>query len=278
MSKSFKVVGMDKKEVDSEHHTLFVEDIVESRIAVKDRPHQYIVTPPHRLFRVFISSFSERKKGLHAVFNELRKAEPYDQLELRINSGGGLVTEGKQFFNIILEKFGHKTTTFLDNYGYSMGALLFCMGHRRVVYPYSALMFHNYSHGSWGKGENVRSHVKHTSRTLKSFFRDLTVKQGFLTDKEFKEMLLGKDFWMDTEEMCRRGIATHVVINGKELTAKRFLKFLKEREKQDNKSLKKGANKKHKEGKKKTSKKRKKSRKVIEITADVIADTTSKKK
>lgn len=227
MTKKFHVVSTEKKELDSEHHTLFIEDISEKRHCVKGKPGLFEITPPHKLFRVFISSFSEHKKGLHAVFNELRKADANDEIELRINSGGGLVAEGKQFYNIILEKFGLNTTTYLDNYGYSMGALLFCMGAKRVVYPYSALMFHNYSHGSWGKGENVKSHVKHTARTLKSFFRDLTVERGFLTKDEFKQMRLGKDFWMDTEEMCRRGIATHVVVYDETITAKKYLKCAK---------------------------------------------------
>jgi len=250
----------EKKGLGSEHHTLFVEKIPEERVPISDdSPLHYLIIPSHRLFRVFISSFSENKKGLHAIFNELRKADPYDHLELRINSDGGLVTEGQQFFNIILEKFGENTTTYLDNHGYSMGALLFCMGENRIIYPYSELMFHNYSHGSWGKGGNVKSQVKHTARSLTSFFKDITVSQGFLKKKEFKEMLLGKDFWMDCEEMCKRGIATHVVIWDDTISARKYLKGLKKKKK---------ANKKNKQPKKeqvnkKSSKKTKKSKKKV---------------
>jgi ATP-dependent protease ClpP protease subunit len=225
----------EKKGLGSEYHTLFIEDIPEERHPIEDAPHQFYIIPAHKLFRVFISAFSENKKGLHAIFNELRKANPYDRLELRINSDGGLVTEGQQFFNIILEKFGENTTTVLDNHGYSMGALLFCMGQRRVIYPYSEIMFHNYTHGSWGKGENVKSHVKHTARSLTAFFKAVTVSQGFLSKKEFKEMLLGKDFWMNCKEMCKRGIATHVVIWGDTITAKKYLKLLRKAKKQTTK-------------------------------------------
>ena len=228
----------EKKGLGSEHHTLFIEDIPEERHPVEDSPFQYYIVPPYKSYRVFISAFSENKKGLHAIFNELRKADSYDRLELRINSDGGLVAEGQQFFNIILEKFDETTTTFLDNHGYSMGALLFCMGQRRVIYPYSELMFHNYSHGAWGKGENVKSHVKHTARSLTSFFKGVTVSQGFLTKKEFKEMLLGKDFWMDSKEMCKRGIATHVVVWGETITAKKYLKLLKKEKKAKQKAKK----------------------------------------
>jgi ATP-dependent protease ClpP protease subunit len=223
----------EKKGLDSEYHTLFIEHKQEERISIEDAPHHYLIVPAYNLFRIFISAFSENKKGLHAVFNELRKADTYDRLELRINSDGGSVTEGQQFFNIILEKFSDSTTTFLDNHGYSMGALLFCMGQQRIIYPYSELMFHNYTHGVWGKGDNVKSHVKHTSKSLSAFFKDVIVSQGFLNKKEFKEMLLGKDFWMDSDEMCERGIATHVVIYGETITAKKYLKMLKKDNKEE---------------------------------------------
>ncbi len=245
MDKNLSIFSAEeKKGLDSEYHTLFIESKPEERIAVEDLPHRYVILPAYKLFRIFISAFSENKKGLHAVFNELRKADIYDRLELRINSDGGLVTEGQQFFNIILEKFADSTTTYLDNHGYSMGALLFCMGQKRVVYPYSEIMFHNYTHGSWGKGENVKSHVKHTARSLTSFFKDVTVDQGFLSKKEFKEMLLGKDFWMDTDEMCKRNIATHVVIRGETITAKKYLKMQEKNKKTKKKIRKKDKNKK----------------------------------
>ena len=238
MNKNSNMFSEEKKGLGSEYHTLFTEDVQEERIPVKDQPQQFIIIPYHRLYRVFISAFSENKKGLHAVFHELRKASSNDRLELRIDSDGGSVSEGLQFFNIILEKFGRNTTTYLDNHGYSMGALLFCMGYRRVIYPYSEIMFHNYSHGAWGKGGNVKSQVKHADRSMTIFFRDITVDQGFLSKKEFKEMALGKDFWMDCKEMCKRGIATHVVVCGETITAKEFLKYLKKEKKSECKAKK----------------------------------------
>ena len=263
----------EKKGLDSEYHTLFTEDVREERIPVEGKPQQYIIIPFHRLYRVFISAFSENKKGLHAVFHELRKAGNFDRLELRINSDGGSVTEGLQFFNIILEKFGQNTTTFLDNHGYSMGALLFCMGYRRVIYPYSEIMFHNYSHGAWGKGGNVKSQVEHADRSMSVFFKDITVEQGFLSKKEYKEMTLGKDFWMDCEEMCRRGIATHVVVGGETITAKKCLKLIQK----DRKASKKAKKlKKKKVAKKEVSKSVKKSKPTKKVTPKkkkVVAQT-----
>ncbi|MCH9812946.1 MAG: ATP-dependent Clp protease proteolytic subunit [Epsilonproteobacteria bacterium] len=222
---------MDNKknsDISSEEHTLFVKYIAEQKKPVDRARKIYEVSPKYRVFTVYIEKFKEFKRGLHAVLNELRAAGPDDVLELRINSSGGLVNEGKQFYNLIEEKFHKRTVAYLDNRGYSMGALLFCMADRRVIYPYSDLMFHNYSSGVSGKGGEILSHVTHKDKILIKFFQSLIVKRGFLTQDEFENMLIGKDYWMDAQEMCRRKIATHVIYKGRQIKARKYLKLLEQ--------------------------------------------------
>lgn len=218
-----------KKELSSEQHTLFSEVINEKKIVVNKSKNLYEIVPKHKKYRLFVGPFFEQKKGLHAVFNELLEAGENDILELRINSRGGFVVEGQQFYNIIQEKFPNRVVAYLDNIGYSMGALLFCMANKRVIYPYSDFMFHNYSGGASGKGGEIKARVEHHSKVLEEFFYEIIVKQGFLSKKEFKKMLVGQDYWMGARELCKRGIATHVIIEGKELEAKEYLKLLKKK-------------------------------------------------
>jgi len=216
-----------KKELSSEQHTLYSELIPEQKRVIDKAKNIYEVIAKHRCYRVYIGRFFELKKGLHSVFNELREAKENDYLELVINSGGGIVLEGQQFYNLIQEKFYGRTVAYLDNYGYSMGALLFCMADKRVAYPYSDFMFHNYSGGARGKGGEITARIKHSDKKLTQFFHDIIVKRGFLTEEEFKQMLVGQDYWMGTKEMCKRGIVTHVIVHGEELTAKQYLKSIK---------------------------------------------------
>ncbi len=220
-----------KKELSSEQHTLYIESVNEKKSVIDKSKNIYKIVPKHRNYRLFIGRFKELKKGLHAVFNELLQAQENDTLEFRINSGGGFIVEGQQFYNIIEEKFPNNVTAYLDNVGYSMGALLFCMASKRVVFPHSDFMFHNYSGGAFGKGGELKSKIKHRSKVIEQFFYDIIVKKGFLSKAEFEKMLIGQDFWMDTKELCKRGIATHVIVNGKELTAKEYLKYLKKKKK-----------------------------------------------
>ncbi len=216
-----------KKELSSEQHTLYSEVIPEQKKVVNKEKNLYEVTPKHTRYRVYIGRFFELKKGLHSVFNELKSAKEHDVLEFMIDSGGGFVNEGMQFYNIMQEKFHGRTVAYLDNKGYSMGAMLFSMADKRVVYPYSDFMYHNYAGGAVGKGGEIKARLEHTSKKLEEFFHDIIVRQGFLSEKEYQQMLVGQDYWMGSKEMCKRGIATHVIVAGTEVTAKEYLKGLK---------------------------------------------------
>jgi len=205
---------------------MYVSDINETKDLVKGETDVYKITPAHKKYRIFIDSFMEFENNLHPVFNVLWDADENDKLELRINSWSGSVKEGQNFFNIIENKFSGRTTTILDSASYSMGALTMCMGDKRVVTEACDLMFHDYSTGSGGKVGEIEAYVKHTSKHLRKFFKKIIVEKGFLTKKEFKKMIIGQDYWMDVQELCERGIATHVLVTGKEVKANKYLKTL----------------------------------------------------
>lgn len=212
----------DVKKMNSQHHTMFIQEQCE--VKTHKSGNLYEITPASKSYRVFIDSFMEYERGLHEIFNTLWNADESDTIEFRINSSGGLVKEGQQFYNIIKNKFNGRTTTILDSMAYSMGALLFCAGDKRIATEQSDLMFHDYSSFEFGKGSEIEESVKHTSKHIRKFFKEVIVDKGFLNKKEFEQMLIGRDFWMDVDELCRRKIATHVLVNGKEVTAKKYLK------------------------------------------------------
>ena len=108
-----------------------------------------------------------------------------------------------------------------------MGALTFCMGDKRVVTERADLMFHDYSGGMFGKGGEMQARNEHTQKFIRKFFKEILLDSKFLTKKEYNNMLIGQDYWMDVEELCKRGMATHVLVDGKEIKAKKYLKRLK---------------------------------------------------
>jgi len=210
---------------ESEYHTLFKTEVCSEDIPKKN--NLFKTVPGYTKYRFFIDDFMEQEKGLHAIFNELWNAGDNDKLELRINSNGGFVNEGGLFYSLIKNKFNGRTTTILDNKGYSMGGITWLMGDKRIVTERADFMAHTYSGGVIGKSGEMEDRNKHTQKHLKKFFKEMLLDTKYLTKNEFKEMGMGKDFWFDAEELCKRNMATHVLINGKEVTAKKYLKLMK---------------------------------------------------
>lgn len=161
---------------------------------------------------------------INNLINTLRSAGKEDKLVVRICSPGGVVHIANRFKTIMRSDFHGRTTTILDPYAASAGADLFLDGDVRIIYPYSYIMFHNFSAGAWGKGREILSRVGFYN---KFFSKLMETEYGpYFTKDELEDMFKGADFYFDAEEMCRRGIATKVDVNGTLIDAKKYLKSL----------------------------------------------------
>jgi ATP-dependent protease ClpP protease subunit len=221
------------KELHSQYHSLFTENVPAKKMPLEDEegviPDVYQEYPSFNIFRFYVGDFSEEGVGLNAIMNKLSKVEEDDILEFHIDSNGGSINEGKRFYNLI-NNFQHENVVAMLNTGYSMGALLFCMTPIRIVHEFSDLMFHDYSTMVYGKAGDIETNHVHASAHVRNFFKKIILDKKFMTKEEFELMLVGKEFWMDTEEMCKRGIATHVRTQEGTFKAKDYLeKIEKER-------------------------------------------------
>ncbi len=180
-------------------------------------------------YKVFVDTFFETENGIHELWNQLHGAKENDTLELRIQSPGGLVTECQMFVNIMRNKFPGRTTTYIDSHASSAGAFTFCAGDKRVIYENSRMMLHNYSGAVFGDHHKMKSRMEFNEKHIIGFLKSTLKigKNGYMTKKELKKMIDGKEWWWDAEDMCQRGVATHIIVAGEELTAKKYLKRLK---------------------------------------------------
>jgi ATP-dependent protease ClpP protease subunit len=191
-------------------------------------PGVYEEQPGFTLYKLFIGDFAETGNGLQKIINKLQQAGPDDILELHISSHGGVVDELVEIHNLCDTLFYDRVVTYL-NIGYSAGAWAFLLGKERLVYEHSDLMFHSYAGGGYGKRDDMLNHIEHQDKRVSKYLGD-TLKPYF-TKKEIRKMMKGQDYWLDTEEMCRRGIATHVMVKGDVYTAEDYLKSLKKKNK-----------------------------------------------
>ena len=71
-----------------------------------------------------------------------------------------------------------------------------------IVTPYSTMMCHNISYGTLGKDSDIVSMVTHTSNWASKLMKETYT--GFLSVKEMDELLNGKEFWFDADEIATR--------------------------------------------------------------------------
>ncbi len=186
-------------------------------------PQMDIENPTVNQITLYLSTFFEDKVNLAEILNDLSEVSDRDKIKLRINSPGGLLNEGRALINSIHATGAEVTTEILSDAA-SMGALMFCIGNKRLIYENSTIMFHNFSGGYMGKGQEMEAYIKHSVKNNKLFFTSHLIG---LSEKEVHKMTDGKDYWFNAKKMCERGIATHVIVHGLTIPAKYYLKLLK---------------------------------------------------
>lgn len=211
--------------LESERHTLYVEEVeltqhpieIDIQMAEGSEGYQnniksYFEEPAHKKYTLYINEFEEESRGLHDLFQKLREGDVNDTLDVRIHSPGGYISELQCFHNIFKEIFCNRVTTYLDNFGYSCGGFIFLMGDNRVAYEHSELMLHQASYGSFGAMNSVKSHVEFSQKRLERFI--YRILGQFMTNDEISDMLNGKDFWLDVDDMVERNMVHVVVVDG----------------------------------------------------------------
>lgn len=135
------------------------------------------------------------------MINVLKTAEGHDTVFIYLNTPGGNLYTAIQIISAIRQS-NATVVTCIEGMVASAGTLIFLAGHKHVVNPNCTFMIHNYSHGVWGKGNEVMLHVKHSEQYFKKLAHDLY--GNFLTEEEIADVVNGKDFWMESEEVLQR--------------------------------------------------------------------------
>lgn len=194
---------------------------------------------------------SDEKENYFKLLKAFDTAKEDDVCRVYISSYGGSINEGDQIINHIKTNFSTENIiTVLDPMGYSMASSVFLIGGTRVVSDTSSIMLHNYSMGVFGKGGEIKDMIEFNDDLLNDRAYHDYVIPGYITEEEFNQYKIGKEWWFNAEEMLDRGIATHYLTSNQELiSAKEYFEM---------KSLIEDKPKKKTTSKKKTTKKPKK--------------------
>jgi hypothetical protein len=64
------------------------------------------------------------------------------------------------------------------------------------------MMIHAATFGAFGKQSDVISHASFVDRQVKALMHD--IYKDFLTDSEFEEVIMGREIWLDSDEIIER--------------------------------------------------------------------------
>ena len=135
------------------------------------------------------------------MINILKTAEEHDQIFIYLNTPGGSISTAIQIISAIKQSVA-TVTTVIEGDVCSAGTLIFFAGDHFVVNDHCTLMIHNYSHGPYGKGNELKSQVNYSDRYFTKLANDFY--KNFLTEDEIKAVCEDKDFWMDSDEIIER--------------------------------------------------------------------------
>tara|TARA_R110000851_G_scaffold254636_1_gene407202 strand:- start:225 stop:578 length:354 start_codon:yes stop_codon:yes gene_type:complete len=84
----------------------------------------------------------------------------------------------------------------------SAATFIFLMADVCEISDHSIFMFHNFSGGTIGKGNEMLAQVHHNDKWARGLMD--SVYKDFFTDDEIESILEGKDYWLSPEEVTER--------------------------------------------------------------------------
>ena len=135
------------------------------------------------------------------LLHKLNTANPATEIIIHINNFGGYVHTAIQLFNSI-KNSDAIVTTFLEGVACSAASVIFLAGDKIKVHPTCTLMIHSPSGWEGGKLHEKILAIEYDKEYYKKVFN--RIYGNFLTKKEIKESLNGKDFWFESDEIKKR--------------------------------------------------------------------------
>ncbi len=148
----------------------------------------------------------------------LEAENPKKEIQMYINSPGGVVTSGLAIYDT-MQYIKSPVTTLCMGMAASMGSLLLCAGAagQRISLPNARIMVHQPSGGFRGQASDIMRHAEDILKT-KQRLNEIYVKHCGRTYEEV-ETTLDRDHFMSAEEAKAWGLVDHVQSSREETEA-----------------------------------------------------------
>ena len=135
------------------------------------------------------------------VIKRLDACNEGDSVVITVNSPGGNVT-GMVALLSAMQACQAEVVVFIEGEAHSAASIIALNAPQVAVGSFANMMCHNASSYLAGKQHEIQSNWEFNKKYLEGIMKD-TYKY-FLTESELQQMLDGKDFWFDAEEISTR--------------------------------------------------------------------------
>lgn len=156
---------------------------------------------------VYIRGTIEEFEDYDDLVKELSKATENDFVVVHLNTPGGDCSIGFFIIDQIMQ-VPCPVHVVVEYPTYSMGAIMAMCGDDLTIEQDSYIMFHDYSGGSRGKGEETAAYINNYRKVFKDKFTRLC--KPFLTQSEVNKMFKGEDIYIHHDDpSLKERIARH---------------------------------------------------------------------
>lgn len=131
----------------------------------------------------------------------IRNAGPNDMIEFHLNTPGGNVYTAIELLNAFATTEAHVHCV-ISGICASAGTILMAVGDSYEISPWASFMFHNYSGGMAGKGNEMYAQMIYERDWSVNFMRD--IYEDILTPEEIDRLVDGADFWLTADDVGDR--------------------------------------------------------------------------
>lgn len=179
----------------------------------KQKPYaQYDLTYSAQHTHYYLSEEIGEPKKYIDMIHRMNTASGADVIFIHLNTIGGQLDTGVQLINA-MQNSQAKIVTILESAAHSLGTLLFLSGDEMVVNDNCIMMFHNFSGGFIGKGNEASAQLAATVKWFNALAKKIYIP--FLTEDEFNKIIHGEDLWFLTPDIRKRLDNMVKVINNK---------------------------------------------------------------
>lgn len=152
-------------------------------------------------YDIYIQEEIESPAHYNEMCHVLHAISKKDYVNLHINTPGGYLDSAFKITEAI-DACKAEITAVITGTVASAGTMIALRCDKLVVPKHLQFMIHNYSGGTSGKGNEIIEHVTFSNAEITTAFGN--IYSGFLTDKEIKAVIKGKDMWMGAAEVAKR--------------------------------------------------------------------------